>query len=234
MPNVYIVAPLTNQTMIPLLHAHLANIISSSEAAMEMLKTVKLLQYFDFVGLAESIAEISESVYSQKTAGYPSPATIYNNKPTSYVLIQGVASTLSVTSRQSGLVQANALLAGLLRNISELSRASSDVHVMVEAPVEVDDLSGKQQDPTRTKTSRGIQLDSAFAGPSGETLRLACGHETLSRTLEEGLDCLVVVHGGLGRSNENKGRNATHDQVVEVIKDGSGDLTGRWDLWKEG
>ncbi|KAJ9608372.1 hypothetical protein H2200_007360 [Cladophialophora chaetospira] len=236
LPNIYIIAPHTNQTMIPLLHAHLANTISSSPAAMELLKSVRLLQYFDLAGLAESVAEVSETLFleSQKDEEQHQPGAGLSNNVASHILIQGIASTISVTSRQSGIVQANALLAGLIRNITQLSRASGEVLVLVEVPVEMEDTTERQQDINRPRTGRSIELESAFTGSAGSSLRLACGHGTLSRTLEAGLDCLVVLHDGLGRGADNKRGSASQGQVIEMVKDGSGDLTGLWDIWKEG
>ena len=203
---------------------------------MELLKSVSLLQYFDLAGLAESVAEVCESVYHklQRNEEQHQPGASDSSKLTSHVLIQGIGSTVAVTSRHSGLVQANALLAGLARNFTRLSRASSDVLVMVEVPVDMEDASDRQQDASRTRPARSMELESAFSGSADETLRLACGHETLSRTLEAALDCLVVVHDGVGRVSADKERKGAQEQVVEVIKDGSGDLTGLWDIWKEG
>ena len=200
---------------------------------MELLKSVSLLQYFDLAGLAESVAEVSESVYT-KSQEQPQLGEGGSSKATTHVLIQGIGSTISATSRHSGLTQANALLASLARNITQLSRTSGNVLVLVEVPVDAENASDIQQDTTRTRTARSIELDSAFTGFASETLRLASGHETLSRTLETGLDCLVVVHDGLGRVGDNKKRRQGREQVVEVIKDSSGDLTGLWDVWREG
>lgn len=201
---------------------------------MELLKSVRLLQYFDLAGLAESVAEVSESVYreSQTHTEQSQHGNGVNSKTATHVLIQGVGTTISATSRHSGLTQANALLAALGRNVTQLSRSSGNVLILLEIPIEVD--SARQQDATWTKTARSMELESAFTGSASENLRLACGHETLSRTLEAGLDSLVVVHDGLGRAADDKKRKQGREQVVEVIKDGSGNLTGLWDVWKEG
>ena len=231
-PDVYIVAPHTSQT-IPLLHAHLANTLSDSQTAINLLKPVRLLQYFDLAGLAESVAEISEGAYrvTQAQERQHDSSQVRN-----IVLIQGVGQTISATHRRSGLVQANALLAGLMRNVAQLCRISGDVLVLLECAIEMEVTIDNQpnQDAARSRTVKGIVLDSAFSGPSGESLKLTSSHETLSRTVEAVLDCLIVVHDGLGRLTADKRRNEPQVQVVEVVKDRINDVTGLWDLWKAG
>ena len=211
--------------------------MSNSAAAIELLKPVRLLQYFDLAGLVESVAEVSEHVYqaSQSQGVQPGQGTSISSAK-STILVQGIGPTASATHRRSGLVQANALLAGLLRNITQLSRSSNDVPVLLEIPVEIEaapDWQLQDQDNTKMKALRSTELVSAFLGPTGETLRLSCGHETLSRTLEAGLDCVIVIHDGLGRTTDDDKRKGSRQQVVEVVKDKSGDLTGLWDIWKE-
>ena len=214
-----------------MLHALLAKILANSQVAIELLKPVQLLQYFDLAGLAESVAEVTEKVYraSQELTAVNSAVT------NSLTFIQGVGQTISATQRRSGVVQANALLAGLIRNIMQLSRSSKGVSVMVEIPIEIEEGHGWQEQPGTFKPhpSRSMELNSAFSGLNGETLRLACGHETLSRTLEAGLDSVIAVHDGLGRTHNDRRRKESQEQVVEVVKDRSGDLTGLWDVWKE-
>ncbi|EXJ63713.1 hypothetical protein A1O7_00048 [Cladophialophora yegresii CBS 114405] len=229
--NVYIIAPHALQT-VPMLHALLANTISDSQAAIELLKPVRLLQYFDLAGIAESVAEVSDSLYrdSQKHERQCRTGHVHN-----LVLVQGIGPTVFATYRRSNLLQANALLASLCRNITQLSRSLGDILVMVEFLVEVEEADNMQQkqDAVRTRTARSMVLDSAFLGPRGETLRLASCHESLSRTLAASWDSVVAVHDGLGRITDNKSSEEYRDQVVEVIKDRSGNLTGLWDVWKE-
>jgi hypothetical protein len=228
-PTIYIIAPHTAQS-IPMLHALLANTISDSQAALDLLRSVRLLQYFDLAGLAESVAEVSEQVYRASQI----PDATKSGSAEAFVVIQGIGTTVSAAHRRSGLVQANALLAGLTRNIAQLSRSSPAIPVIVEIPIEIEDVSDEQrhQDGVKSRVTKGMDLESAFLGSTGETLRLSSGHQTLSRTLEAGLDCLVVVHDGLGRMIDSKSRQKPSARVVEAIKDRSGDLTGLWDIWK--
>ncbi|KIW73987.1 hypothetical protein PV04_02060 [Phialophora macrospora] len=236
LPNIYIIAPHTYQT-IPMLHAHLANTISNSHAAVELLKPVRLLQYFDLAGIVESVAEVNENVYrnSQNHAGRHQTGAGVTGQVHNIVLIQGIGPTVYATYRRSNLLQANALLAGLGRNITQLSRLSSDILVMVEFLVDIEEADDRQQNQgaIRPRTARSMVLDSAFSGSMGETLRLASCHETLSKTLDASLDRVVVVHDGLGRITSSMSRKGPQDQVVEVIKDRSGNLAGLWDVWKE-
>lgn len=235
-PAIFIIAPHTSQT-IPLLHAHLANSLSNSQAAIELLESVRFMQFFDLAGLAESVAEVSERVYegSQQLETHRENVTVKSGNIGTLVLIQGVASSVSAVHRRGGLVQANALLAGLIRNITQLSKSPGEALVLLEVPVEVDEANDGHlnQDGVRSKPARSLELDSSFFGPNAETLRLLCGHETLARTLDSGLDCLVVIHDAFGRIGGKWKRSPPQEQVVEVIKDRVGDLTGLWHVWKE-
>ncbi|OAP58102.1 hypothetical protein AYL99_07192 [Fonsecaea erecta] len=237
-PNVYLVTPHTSQTL-PMLHVLLANIISDSQAAIELLKPVRLLQYFDLAGLAESLAEISQDLFRRSHATHE-PVTADVGRctlPKDIVLIQGLGQTVSATHRRSGLVQSNALLGNLMRNITQISRISRDVLVLVDVALEAGVAHGPQshQDAARARRMHGtIQLESVFAGSNGETLRLYCGHESLARTLEANLDRIVVAHDGFGRVQERGRLNRPGEQVIEVVKDRMGDLIGLWGIWKGG
>ncbi|KAK5206599.1 hypothetical protein LTR47_010808 [Exophiala xenobiotica] len=234
-PTIYVIAPHTNQT-IPLLHGHLARTLSDSPAAIELLKRVQVLQYFDFAGLAEAVAEVGEAVYrrTQQTRELQEEHKSENNgnQVMDVVLIQGLGQTVTSTYRRSGVVHVNALLANLTRNIVQLSRISADVLVLVDVSVEFDSV---KENNTGLEASRrfatGMELESAFSGPSGEHLRLICGNESLSRTLETAFDCLVAVHDGLGRVKDRTKQPRKRQQVVEVLKDRLGDTTGLWAVW---
>ncbi|KIX01968.1 uncharacterized protein Z518_07907 [Rhinocladiella mackenziei CBS 650.93] len=236
--TVHIVAPHTYQT-IPILHALLANTVPDSQVAIELLKHVRLLQYFDLSGLSESVAEVSEWIHRRAEKGpdweLPVPSVGDRDNLRDIVLIQGVGQTVSATHRRSGFVQANALLATLTRSISQLSRMSGDVLVLLDAPIEVGTArdGNSHQKPSKFKTyAVGLVLESAFSNHSGESLWLACGNEGLSRTLEASFDCLVAVHDGWGRANDtSRGQEEQQNHVVEVVKDRVGDMTGLWAVW---
>ncbi|OAG39257.1 hypothetical protein AYO21_06461 [Fonsecaea monophora] len=238
LPNVYLVTPHTSQT-IPMLHVLLTKTISDCSAALELLKTVRLLQYFDLAGLAESLAEISQELYQRTHATNMSinPEAGKRTLLKDIVLIQGLGQTVSATHRRSGLVQSNALLGNLTRNITQISRISRDVLVLVEVPLEIGTVRDTQLYQETAKARRvqaAIEMKSAFAGTHGEALRLYSGHESLARTLEAALDCIVVVHDGFGRVKEVGRPNEREEQVVEVVKDRVGDLMGLWGIWKGG
>ncbi|KAI1610665.1 glyoxal oxidase N-terminus-domain-containing protein [Exophiala viscosa] len=217
--TVYIVAPHTYQT-IPMLHALLAKTLSDSPMAIELLKGVQLLQYFDFAGLAEAVAEISDAVY-RRTPKHSKTRSAH--VPTNdIVLVQGLGETMTATQRRSGHLHANALLAGLTRNTGQLSRISSDVLVLVDAPIEVGVVLANdagQQTPPAKRFASGLELYSAFTGPRGESLRLVCGNETLSRTLDDVFDSMVVVHNGFSRVKKpNNEQGKSHEQIIEVYR----------------
>jgi hypothetical protein len=204
----------------------LARTLGDLSAATQVLQDVKLLQYFDLAGLVEAVAEVNEAIYRQSQQPRdPNAAGEVEN----LVLIQGIGPTMSATHRRSGFVQANALLAGLTRNVVQLSRTFGGVMVLVDVPVAVDTtVSGGQPSGLSTSTV-GTELESAFSGPAGEALRLALGNESLSQILEAALDRMVAVHDGLGRLRTKPLHQ--QERVVEVVKDRLGDLTGLWATW---
>ena len=239
-PTIYIVAPHTHQT-IPLVHSLLASKLSDSAAAMSLLNNVQLLQYFDFAGLSESIAEISERLYqlSQNSPdiGTKGPRAISDpkSKPPQLVLIQGLVATILATQRRSGFVQANAILSNLTRDITRLSRSSGAPLVLVDIHVGVNDPSEPAQQNTRDlrRETMGIELDSAFSGPNGESFRMDGGSSSLSQILEASFDRLVLVHDGFGRvTTRPKDKKMQRKLVIEAIKDRLGGMTGVWALWE--
>lgn len=235
----YIVAPHTYQT-IPLLHALLAKRMSNSAAAVDLLKKVQLLQFFDLAGLVESITEVSESIYQLTQVGsqrnqMPPKATNAHQEPQHVVLIEGLASTLSATQRRSGFVQANALLAGLTRSITQLSKLSGRPLVLISVPIDV--RTGSEPGQTETthlqRDGQGLPLESAFSGRNWESYTLVCGSMILSQTLARSLDQLVHVHDAFGRAqSRRKDPKLPIDCVIEVMKDRVGNLTGLWAPWQ--
>lgn len=208
---------------------------------MDLLKKVQLLQFFDLAGLVESIAEVNESIYqlSQTTSQRKQTSTSAINSNTDLqcmVLVEGLAPTLSVAQRRSGIVQANALLAGLTRSITQLSKLSAQPLVLISVPIEVHATriaEGDRETSSPKRDGQGMLLDSAFSGPNGERYRLACGSLTLSRTLEASLDRLVHVHDAVGRAPVPKRhRQLLYKYAIEVIKDRIGSMTGMWSTWQ--
>lgn len=214
--------------------------MSNSAAAMDLLKKVQLLQFFDMAGLVESIAEVNESIYRL------SQATLEKNRTSMrltssdqglgcIVLVEGLAPTLTATQRRSGIVQANALLAGLTRSIIQLSQLSVQPLVLISVSVDVR-LPGQSGNETTSpqRDGQGTRLDSAFAGPNGEEYRLICGSASLFRTLETSLDRLIHISDALGRVQvRQRHQYLPREYVIEVIKDRIGNTTGLWSTWKE-
>ncbi|KEF57898.1 uncharacterized protein A1O9_05820, partial [Exophiala aquamarina CBS 119918] len=236
---VYIVAPHTCQT-IPLLHALLAKRLSSSAAAVDLLKKVQLLQFFDMAGLVESIAEVNESIYQLSQVDFrrdqmPPNSLKVHHEPQYVVLIEGLASTLSATQRRSGLVQANALLAGLTRSITQLSKLPGRPLVLISVPIDVRNgrETGQTGETYHQRKGQGLQLESAFSGPNWESYTLACGSMILSQTLAGSLDQLIHIHDALRRATSRRPDTRLPIQcVIEVMKDRVGNLTGVWAPWQ--
>ena len=206
---------------------------------MDLLKKVQLLQFFDLAGLVESITEVSESIYQLSKVGLegnPPARPIDPDQALQYmVFIEGIAPALSAAQRRSGLLQANAVLAGLTRCITQLSKLSGRPLVLMSVPIDVRswDDAGQSEATSQQRDGQGLQLDSAFSGPYGERYRLICGSATLSQTLEGSLDRLVHVHNALGRApTRQRDRQLPRQRVIEVIKDRVGNLTGLWSIWQ--
>jgi len=230
---VYLIAPHTYQT-IPMLHALLAIRLSDSATAIEMLKNVRLLQYFDLAGLAESLSEVSEAIYRRTQQENDSTTKVATINLKDLVLIQGIEPTILTINRRSGFAQANALLAGLVRNIVHLSRVSSAALILVDTEVEAGshtEALTRQYIDSET-LSAGLELDTAFSSSTGQTLRLVCGSGTLPRTLATAFDCIVIVHNGFGRLPDRASRpEGTQEHIVEVVKDRVGPMVGLWGVW---
>ncbi|KAK5046964.1 hypothetical protein LTR84_007318 [Exophiala bonariae] len=235
---VYIVAPHTSQT-IPLLHTILAKRMSDSAAAIDLLKKVQLLQFFDLAGLVESIGEVNESVYQLSQAMPGSHRAFASSSSTdqdlrTIVLIEGLAPTLTAAQRRSGIVWVHALLAGLIRSITQLSQLTARPLVLISVFVGVQ-LAGQPGNEIKSleRDGQGIPLESAFSGPNGEEYRLLCGSASLSRALEASLDRLIHVGDALGRVPARQRHQRFPGQyVVEVIKDRIGSTSGLWTTWK--
>ena len=227
-PRIYLVAPPSDQT-IPLLHSILSG-LTNSASAIDLLSNVQVLQYFDMAGLVESVAEISQAIYQDTR-----PRSTTANAIRHLVLIQGIGSALSATQRRNGSVHANALLAGLLRSLTQLSRQPRGVLVLVEATLDVhsgENKSRHKDTPIPFREYAGVEISSAFSGPSGETLRLVTGSSIVSRTLECSFDCLLVVHGAFGRLQLPLGSTKLQSSaIVEVSSDRLGEMTGAWTIW---
>ncbi len=234
-PTIYVIAHYTSQT-IPLLHGHLAKTIADSQAASKLLKHVQSLQYFTLIGLGQSVSEVSDQVYqrTQQTRELQEEDKSENNgdQIMDVVWIRGLEERMTATYRRSGLVHANAVLAHVTRRIVQLSRMSADVLVLVDVPVVFDSVKEDKVSLDASRSfARAMKLESAFAGPNGEHLRLICGNELLSRTFEAALDCLIAVHDGLGRVKDRTKQPRKGVQLVEVLKDRLGDTTGLWAVW---
>lgn len=181
-------------------------------------------------GLVESVAEVSQAIYQA-----PRPTNAPASEIRHLVLIQGLGSTLSATQRRNGSIQANALLAGLLRSLTQLSRQPRDVLVLVEAPLDIHPGGNKSRSKNSTTSFReytGVEISSAFSGPAGETLRLVTGSSLVSCTLEYSFDCLVLVHDAFGRLQQHISNSKLQPPaIVEVSRDRLGEMTGIWTIW---
>jgi hypothetical protein len=170
-------------------------------SALQYLENVQLLQYFDFAGLTESVAEVSALLFEASTSSEVQKTVLY---------LEGVSIAIESSLRRSGMVQANALLSSLLRTLIHLSRTYSCLLVLL--------------DLASTKDSKGDDMiQSAFASATGSDMRYQPGG-ALSRTLVGALDILVTVHDAHGTVTDGS-------VIVEVVKDRVGNALGQWAIW---
>lgn len=163
---------------------------------------MQLLQYFDFAGLTESVAEVSALLFDMDNSSTAQKAIL---------CLEGISTAIENSQRRNGVVQANALLSSVLRTLTYLSRTYPCLLILLNL--------GWTQD---AKGDEVIQ--SAFASATGRDLRHQPRGE-LGRTLEWALDVMVVVHDARGSTTDGS-------MIVEVVKDRVGDALGQWTAWK--
>ena len=171
-----------------------------SPSAVQLLGEAQLLQYFDFAGLAESVEEVSSRLFL---------ATTSLQKRILY--IEGLGTIIESAQRRSGIVQANALLASLLRSLTHLSRTYPYLLVLLELELRLD-----------SKVDDAVQ--SAFASGTGSDMTVE-PRGALGRSLDGAVDVMVLVHTPHGTAIDGS-------TIVEVVKDRMGDGVGEWAVWK--
>lgn len=206
--NGFIIAP-HSSAIVTSIHSTLVDrlsisVVPTQSTAVQYLESVQLLQYFDFAGLTESVAEVSSRQFALSNESASQKTILY---------IEGLDVMIEGTQRRSGLVQANALLSSLLRTLVHLSRTHPCLLVLLDLRLRED--------------SKGDEATlSAFASAIGSDMRLQCGG-ALGQTLDAGLDVLVLVHDAHGIAT-------TGSAIVEVVKDRVDDALGEWAVWKHG
>jgi hypothetical protein len=181
---------------------------------LQLLNTVQIMQYFDVAGLAESISEVSSYLHDLNNRSETLP-TSYGKDPwrikRQILLLDGLCPALESTQRRSGLVQANALAASLVRSVTVLSRSYPSLLVLFTLEASRDMRSG-------------AELTSAFSSPGNSICGISpCG--MLGRTLLAGIDTVILLHDMVD-AGLNDG-----DLIVEVVKDRVGANLGQWVVW---
>lgn len=235
----------------------LATALAKSSLPPSLLDSVSLLQYFDFAGLADAVGEVSVTffTYDQPLRRHSSqqPNSSTANSPlrgtNSILILDGLIPTLSTLNRRSGPVATNALLTSLLRSLTHLSRGKPDtctgeallILVLLE-PGFLDGLpgsgsgsggkgeemsafsmyaTGRQEERRRGKTKQQQHGDYDVAGGCQAGLGRTDSLATAMGVLASGLDSLVLVHAAAAAAAEGR-------DVVEVLSDRLGNMTGRW------
>lgn len=165
------------------------------------------MPYFDFVGLSESLSEVASRLHDLQNSSRTASPQLKR-----YVLfIDGLCPALESTQRRSGLVQANALAASLLRSVAHLS--NSHPHVLVLFNLEVS-----------WETRGGEELRSAFSSPRNNFCVVNPGGMA-QKTLLAGIDTVVLLHDTVDAGLKNG------DLIAEVVKDRTGASLGQWATW---
>ena len=174
------------------------------------------MQYFDVAGLAESISEVSSRLHDQNSRS-ETLSTSHGKDPRrmkrQILLLDGLCPALESTQRRSGLVQANALAASLVRSVAHLSRSYPLLLVLFILEASRDMRSGDE-------------LTSAFSSP-GNSIRGISPGGMLGRTLLAGIDTVILLHDTVD-AGLNDG-----DLIAEVVKDRVGASLGQWGIWAQ-
>ena len=207
-PSAFVIAPPNTSiasTVHDLLQARPA--IRTQNDCLQLLNTVKIMQYFDIVGLAESVSEVYSSLHGLKSDSGIDSSHISRQ----ILLVDGLCPALEAIQRKSGSVQANALASSLLRSVTHLSRSDPSLLVLVNLEASGD--------------ARGVdELTSAFSSPE-KSIRAVSPGGMLQRTLLAGIDTVILVHETADDGSKDG------DVIVEVVKDRVGAGLGQWVVW---
>lgn len=214
-PSTFVIAP-TNTSVASTIHNLLKTRLPtiSEDTCLQLLDTVQIMQYFDLAGLAESLSEVAtylHNFYSGPAPLLPSHGMVSPSKKRHVLLVDGLCPALESTQRRSGVVQANALAASLLRSVTHLSRSYPSLLVLLSLEVSRDARGAKE-------------ITSAFSDLGEGTCGVSPGG-VLQRALLAGIDTVVLLHdmGDAGLEDGNL--------IVEVVKDRVGAGLGQWVVW---
>jgi hypothetical protein len=216
-PSTFVIAP-PNISIASNIHDLLQarHSIRRESTRLQLLNTVQIMQYFDVAGLAESISEVSSRLHDQNSRS-ETLSTSHGKDPwrmkRQILLLDGLCPALESTQRRSGLVQANALAASLVRSVAHLSRSYPLLLVLFLLEASRDVRSGDE-------------LTSAFSSLGNSICGISPGG-MLGRTLLAGIDTVILLHDTVD-AGLNDG-----DLIAEVVKDRVGASLGQWGIWAQ-
>ena len=183
----------------------------TEEHSVQLLDSVKLLQYLDLAGLAEGLSEISQTLHDQQQ----------ECRGKSILLVKGLSDTLATVLRRSGTTQVAALTSNLLRIMIHLSRTYPELLVLVELVI----------DAGHGDKDVGAVLESAFAAEKGGSMGIV-PRGVVGDVLEHGMDVVLVVHDGFCKTRRiEDGGAGVKTRIAEVVKDRAGKRLGEWCTW---
>lgn len=242
--QIYVVGP-PNTSIVSSIHTLLCSRLrglplevgeSLESVAFDLLERVRILQYLDLPGLAESLSEVSQSlfehdkVYKTTDDGTGGDLPGHHIPTRSLLLIQGLSATLTTVQRRSGNVQTCAILSNILRTINHLSRIYSDLVALVEV-----EITTESQVAGEGESEAGC-LDTAFSSSTGAPMRVV-PEGAVGTVIEQDMDVVLCVHDGFAKATgiaKDKRRNAgqgARTLIVEVVKDTVGATFGEWCIW---
>lgn len=227
-PAVFIITPPSTQTTLAiatLLDQCLQSLPTDKRPdSTELLSRIQLLQYLSLSGLTESLGDVSASLFE--------PISADALKSPGMLLIQGVSATLADTQRRNGATHAAAVASNLMRSLTHLSRTYPNLLVLVDLDHELHQPASSIDGHTRGT------LSSAFSSSSGEALALCPANTSVSVVLESGMDVILAVHDGFGKTKEHDRKEARkggakrgRTAIVEIVKDREGSGYGSWGVW---
>lgn len=263
--TIYIITSLStpSTSTSPTSPSTLAAALEKASMPPSLLDSVSLLQYFDFAGLADAVAEVSRTLFVKQHSQpgrHPNHGSSSTTPDTdtnhSILLLSGLVATLSSLTRTSGPVSASALLAPLLRSLTQLSRTNPNLLLLLLLEPEfLDSLSPPSLSSPNLAGGRGghggggdgaaQQLGAflSYASQRREKGRLRQGGSAgfaqnagkagvnaslagVMNVLGCVVDVLVLVHT-IAEGDGSEEKEKRRD-AVEVLVDRVGDMTGWW------
>ncbi|KAL4926232.1 uncharacterized protein BDV17DRAFT_157384 [Aspergillus undulatus] len=216
--------------------------------AIPLLDSVTLYPVFDFKGAVDALSAVERELHAlaqnqaeqqsrtpqQRSESEPEPEP----ETQSVLILAGLDTLTESIIRSSNAVRGAAVLGSLLRSVTRLSRSYS--HTSLPLSVILVNLSGVGSSPhfsnLKSQHQGDIQAETRDDGPTSTTTINSGAPQTIFSTsapdtplfpslLMKSLDGETDTHLLVSRIGGGR--------VIEVVKDRTGEGTGRWCVWPE-